>query len=282
MKYASILFSCLFVLFSCGKNAPDFSMESAKSAPGMAQEMAMEDDLAYQDEQSTGSTVNVAPKIIKNATMRIEVKDIDASTQVVEQLVQSLEGRISNMNRMNYDYRKENNITIRIPSDQFDTVIKGLEKETVYQDYLRVDTRDVTEEFLDIETRLKTKKAVRDRYVEVLRKQAKTVEEILQAEEAIRKVQEEIESREGRLRYLKDQVSFSTIILELYEKTGRSGSESLYLYRSGKREFTQWLGVNTGYVLVVMNLWPFVILALLLWWILRWRSKKKKAAKSVK
>lgn len=282
MKYASILFSCLFILFSCGKNAPDFSRESAKSAPGMAQEMAMEDDLAYQDEQSTGSTVNVAPKVIKNATMRIEVKDIDASTQAVEQLVQSLDGRISNMNRMNYDYRKENNITIRIPSDQFDTVIKGLEKETVYQDYLRVDTRDVTEEFLDIETRLKTKKAVRDRYVEVLRKQAKTVEEILQAEEAIRKVQEEIESREGRLRYLKDQVSFSTIVLELYEKQeGPAPSRYSFIDRAKESLYNGWELIQDT-ALVVMNLWPFVILALLLWWILRWRSKKKKAADSVK
>ncbi len=277
MKYTNILIFLFFLLFSCDHSGSDFSMGSTESAPDMAQKMAFEEDLEQEQERTTDNQTNTSPKIIKNASMRIEVKDIDVSTQAVEQLVQSVNGRISNMNRMNYDYRKENNITIRIPADQFDVVIKSLEKETVYQDYLRVTTRDVTEEYLDIETRLKTKRAVRDRYVEVLRNKAKTVEEILQAEEAIRKVQEEIESREGRLRYLKDQVGFSTINLEIYEKQeGPAPSRYSFLDRAKNSLSSGWELIQDT-VLVLINLWPFIILLLLFIWIWRRRSAKRKA-----
>jgi hypothetical protein len=276
-----LLFSFILFCISCSEFADNQGFDDYKSsAPQAANERvfeeAMEADYTTADDQSSSvSPQNVAPKLIKNAEMRIEVKNIDAGTASVEQLVASVNGRISRMNRVNNDYRKENNITLRIPADQFDAVIKGLAEQAVYQDYLRVSTRDVTEEYLDIETRLKTKRAVRDRYVEVLRKQAKTVEEILQAEEAIRRVQEEIESREGRLRYLKDQIGYSTIQLELYEKSeGPTPSRYTFLERAKESLQNGWELIQ-GTALVLLSLWPFVLLLLLAIWLWRRRVKKR-------
>ena len=68
-----------------------------------------------------------------------------------------------------------------------------------------VSVQDVTEEYLDIEARLKTKKEVEARYIEILKSKTKTVEDVLKAEEQIRIIREEIEAREGRLNYLKNQ-----------------------------------------------------------------------------
>src|SRR5690606_14039139 len=64
---------------------------------------------------------------------------------------------------------------------------------------------------------LKTKKEVEARYIEILKSKAKTVEEILIAEDKIRYLREEIEAVEGRLRLLKNKVGLSTIQIEIYQ-----------------------------------------------------------------
>ena len=86
----------------------------------------------------------------------------------------------------------------------------------------------MTEEFIDIEQRLKNKKEVQRRYIEILQNKAKTVEDVLAAEDKIRIIQEEIESREGRLRYLKDNIALSTINIEMYQELEQGEAEIVY------------------------------------------------------
>ena len=69
-------------------------------------------------------------------------------------------------------------------------------------DYENITTKDVTEEYIDLESRLNTKLEVKQRYESILRKQAKTVKDILATEEKLQIIQEEIESVQGRLKYL--------------------------------------------------------------------------------
>src|SRR5690606_18336536 len=88
---------------------------------------------------------------------------------------------------------------------------------SISEDYIKVNAQDVTEEYYDLETRLKTKKEVEARYIEILKSKAKTVEEILIAEDKIRYLREEIEAVEGRLRLLKNKVGLSTIQIEIYQ-----------------------------------------------------------------
>ena len=106
---------------------------------------------------------------------------------------------------------------IRVPAAQFDRLVERLEKgsgEVLFKD---ISARDVTEEFVDLEIRLANKRKFADRYAELLKK-AVSVKEILEIEENIRKIEEEIESTEGRLRYLSDQVAFSKLTLTLTQE----------------------------------------------------------------
>jgi len=71
--------------------------------------------------------------------------------------------------------------------DKFDAFLTAIEAESIYTDYKNINSNDVTEEFTDITIRLKTKKEVRDRYIDILRNKAKTVKDILDAEDKIRR-----------------------------------------------------------------------------------------------
>lgn len=182
------------------------------------------------------------------------------------------------MEMTNSSYQITSNFLIRTPAARFDSLMNALTAESVFLNTRRVDAQDVTEEYLDIETRLKTKKEVRDRYVDILRNKARTVEEVLKAEEAIRVIQEEIEAREGRLKYLRDQVAMSSINLEIYEEVTFQPEPKTFKRSFAGRALSAlrggWDGI-VGFLIVLINIWPLLLFGGLLIWqrkrIFRWK-----------
>ncbi|MBI5917256.1 MAG: DUF4349 domain-containing protein [Bacteroidetes bacterium] len=215
----------------------------------------------------------IARQIIKTANYRIQVKDVNASSRQANLLATQHGGYVSDSELTNSSYETTNAITIRVPAARFDSLLDDLGHEAIFTQYKRITSQDVTEEYVDITIRLKTKIAVRDRYVDILRTKAKTVKDVLAAEEQIRIIQEEIEAKEGRLRYLKDQVGMSTIRLELYQEIE---------FRPEPNAFREsfwvklWTGLQNGWsllqgiVIFFINIWPLVILFGLFWWKRRW------------
>jgi hypothetical protein len=212
-------------------------------------------------------------QIIKTANYRIQVKDVNKSSKKADELAQKHGGYISESALTNSSYEITNAITIRVPANRFDSLLDDLGGEAIFTQYKRISSQDVTEEYVDITTRLKTKKEVRDRYVDILRNKAKTVADVLQAEEQIRIIQEEIEAKEGRLRYLKDQVAMSTIHLELYQSIEYQPEPAAFHESFWSKLLT---GLKNGWklaqgiVLFFINIWPVVILGALIWWRRRW------------
>ena len=205
-----ILFVLSLALFSCNNG----SMSEASADYSMDMKMAPE---AYEGERNgygSGSNNNgyssqpgqanipIERKIIRTANLRMQVDDVEKSSAKIEALIKQKGGFISDVNMSASGSYITNNITIRIPNERLDSLLDSFSGEAIHIDYKRINSKDVTEEFVDIELRLKTKKEVRDRYIDVLRNKAKTVEEILNAEERIRVIQEEIESKEGRLLFV--------------------------------------------------------------------------------
>ena len=158
-------------------------------------------------------------KLIKNGTISFETNDIEKTRKEIEKLYQEFNGYIASENNFNYGERLQHEQEIRIPSQNFDPFIQKLEQLGTKVENKNISTQDVTEEFIDVEARLKTKKDLEARYRELL-KFAKKVDEMLSIENQIGNVRAEIESMEGRLNYLKNQVAFSTLKITYYELTG--------------------------------------------------------------
>lgn len=215
----------------------------------------------------------IARQIIKTANYRIQVKDVNASSRNATNLATKHGGYVSDSELTNSSYETTNTLTIRVPATRFDSLLDDLGSEAIFTQYKRINSQDVTEEYVDITTRLKTKIAVRDRYVDILRTKAKTVKDVLDAEEQIRIIQEEIEAKEGRLRYLKDQVGMSTIRLELYQEIEFRPEPSAF-----RESFWVKLvsGLKNGWELMqglvigLVSIWPLLLLFGLFLWKRRW------------
>jgi hypothetical protein len=215
-------------------------------------------------------------QIIKTANYRFQVENIDSATKKVKQITSKRQGTIANMNLTSSVYEISNQLTIRVPAKNFEALLDEFGAQSIYMDYKRISTEDVTEEFIDIETRLKTKKEVRDRYIDILKTKAKTVEDVLKAEEQIRIIQEEIEAKEGRLKYLTNKVAESTINLEVYQKLEYrekpSEFEEPYMAKI-KQGFSNGWSFVKGALIVLINLWPIVLVGSFLYWRRNWIRK---------
>lgn len=219
-------------------------------------------------------------KIIKDGNMSIETKDVYACKKSMDEQLKKLNAYYENENLQNTSERISYDLKIRIPASNFEKLISAIEQGEGAIRLKNIQTRDVTEEYMDIETRLTTKKEYLKRYKELLSR-AKNVEEVLQIEENIRVLQEEIESKEGRLNYLNDQVEFSTLDLYIFKEKEIpvvTKVEERFLERVKKALRSGWTGV-VDFTLEVIHAWPLIsivgAMAYLIRRMIKRRNKKK-------
>jgi len=218
-------------------------------------------------------------KIIKTAATRYKVKNLYEALTNIKALIHENGGYISELRLDNDTYKKENKFTIKIPNKNFDTVLDTIRGYAEFTDYVNISTQDMTEEYVDMQTRLKTKLEVKKRLEAVMRKNAKTVEDILSTESHLRAIQEEIEAVQGKLKYITNRVAFSTINIELYETVDYTEAPTVY----NKSFFTEvgealsfgWEFVK-NIVLGLLHIWPFVILGTFVFVLLRRKFKRRK------
>jgi hypothetical protein len=133
-----------------------------------------------------------------------------------------------------------------------------------------IDARDVTEEYIDLESRMKNKRSYLEQYRQIL-KGARTTEDVLKVSEEIRQIEEELESVEGRLRYLSDQVAMSTLELSLIQTKDfvyRPDRSINFMERLKESLSGGWYGF-VNFCLFMIRLWPFWLLIVVAWILFR-------------
>lgn len=202
----------------------------------------------------------IPSKIIKTAEISMQVKDIKEGRKSIQAIVQQSNAYIASENQATNSYSMTNDITIRIKPEGFESMVSKLLDISVYTDYNRVTSQDVTADYVDTEARLKSKKEVETRYTEILKK-ANTIGDILEVEEKLRQIREEIEASEGKLKYMNDQVGYSTINLHFYEKLDyQPAPESGFFYKLGKAFGGGWHGLQVFFIGIIY-LWPLWLIA---------------------
>jgi hypothetical protein len=209
-------------------------------------------------------------KLIRDGRLSFKTKDVKKTREEIEKICKDLAAYISNETQTDYENGLSYSQKIRVPSARFEELIQKIEPLAEHVDNKNIDTKDVTEEFIDVESRLKTKKELEKRYTDLMQK-AKSVEDLLSIERETGNVRAEIESMEGRLNYLKNQIAFSTLDVNFYEqRRGDFGFGSRFANSIGE-------GWNNllSFLIGLMSLWPFVILlAMGSWMFIRYRKRK--------
>ena len=168
------------------------------SAPGRAP-ITPTAEPAHGD--SSPSNAVQTPVLIYTAQLTMAIFEVVPAQAKIEELSQSLGGFLA---------QKTNNaITVRIPVPRFHEAIAGIEKigDVTHRD---ISAEDVSQEFFDLEVRLKSSRAVRERLEHLLARALK-VEDALGIEHELDRVVAEIERLEGRLKFLQSKAQFSTI-----------------------------------------------------------------------
>jgi len=220
-----------------------------------------ESDNAIPAPEGVSVKIPLDIKIIKSANARYKVKEVKIAARKIQHMAQQLNGYVSDQRFENDLYKIENRFTIKIPQRNFNVMMDSIDTIVEFTDYENITTEDVTEEFIDIETRLKTKLEVKERYEEILRKNAKTVKDILATEEKLRIIQEEIEAAQGRLNYLTNKIAYSTIQVDLYQTVVYKEEPESYsrtFLSKTKNGFSFGWAIIEFLALGIIYLWPLV------------------------
>lgn len=262
LKYSALLL--LFVISSCGDSGNNTSSVEM-------QDMSI--SKAVNPSQTQGSSSEIPErKLIQEGRIEFETDQFSTARNYIVESVEKFGGYISSDQEFNYPTRKSNTLVVRIPSESFDNFLNEATKEVETFDRKEINLKDVTEEFLDIETRLTTMKELEARYLELL-EQASTVSEILEIEREIGRQRSEIESIEGRLKYLQSQVSYSTLRITLYTTFSTQNG----FFQQLKSSFYNGWDNLISFIIYSINLWPFILIGIaLIFGLKSYKSKKKK------
>ncbi|HEX8299595.1 MAG TPA: DUF4349 domain-containing protein [Rubricoccaceae bacterium] len=256
-----------FVLLSLAACQGDDSAYS-EAAPAM---MAMADIEATPDSGSpsatAGPTASQASRVlVRTATMRLDVRDYDAARRSALAVARRMGAVVAGEDEVRMAYEVSNTITLRIDAARFDSLMEavaGLGEVTARS----VSVEDVTEQAVDLDARLRARRAVEARYVAILAR-AGSVEDVLAVEKQLAETREEIERADAQQRALRDRVALSTLRLTLSEESATGladgpgfGSRLADAFESG---WDLLLGLLVGLV----SLWPlaFVIPAVVWLW----------------
>ncbi len=159
--------------------------------------------------QEKGTAQELERKLIKNGSIRLQVENLASAEEAVSAWCTSFGGYISS----SYSEERHASFTARVPASKFDTAMTSIGEIGVVKSR-SISTQDVSEQFYDLQTRLETRKILRDRLQSYLAS-AKDMKDMLQIETELNNTLSEIESMEGRMRRLSGQIEYSTINVEM-------------------------------------------------------------------
>lgn len=215
--------------------------------------------------------------MVRSGEMALVVEDVVAARDEIAQLALRFNGYVVSSRIWGEEQEMRGHISIRVPDDQFEPVLAELRELAVRVKSESTTSQDVTEEYTDLEARLKNAVATESQYLALLEKA--DVEETIRIYELLHQVRREIEQIKGRMQYLERTSSMALISVNLEpEATAkplvRAGWSALETLKSAVRGiviFGQWLGTAAIWLLIFSPVWG-AILGIIYWRF--WRKKR--------
>ncbi|KPU44186.1 hypothetical protein OXPF_23540 [Oxobacter pfennigii] len=239
MKRIAHIFLVLLLAFNLaacgsGKSSNTANQSFAPSAGGADygysrdEEAKGKEDLETNDDYAGENQSDIADnpqdggkKIIYTASTSIDVKDLKVSYDSAINKAREMGGYIANSSiRDNYA-----EITVRVPAGSLETYLEYLDTLGGENKSTTISTDDITDQYTDIQSRLKNLKAQEEQLLSIL-KEAKTVEDTLKVTNELYRVRGDIESYEGRIRMWDKLVDLSTITVR-FSKIQEIGGEEV-------------------------------------------------------
>ena len=273
------LFAGLVLFSGCDKKAKyespavfaaDFagtSKMATKSARATAYGDMANDESFAANQTIEAEAATLERKLIKTGSINFEVKSLADASDQIEAWVRSFGGYISN----SYESYNSISITANIPAARFEEAMNASSELGKLQSR-SVNSRDVTEQYYDLDTRLNTRKILIERLESYL-KEAKNVQDMIDIEARINDVTSEIESMQGQFNRLSKQIDYSEI--NVYAQLPPNTTEQGFVFPDTKSEFRNFLSnvleFFSGFLFIILYIVifgvPIVLLLFLLFWL---------------
>ncbi|MFC2013318.1 DUF4349 domain-containing protein [Chloroflexota bacterium] len=215
--------------------------------------------------------------IVRTGEMSLVVDDVAGARDEIAQIATGSGGYVVSSRISGEEERMRGTVSIRVPDEKFESALTELRNLAVRVKTESTSSRDVTEEYIDLEARLNNAEATESQYLALLGK-ATDVEDILRIYDSLSQVRREIEQIKGRMQYLERTSSMSLINTYLEPEASakplaRAGWNALEVLKSAVRGL-----VNAGQTLAAIAIWLIIFIPI---WgtilgIVLWRLKKKR------
>ena len=216
--------------------------------------------------------------IVRTGDISLVVADVTQSRDEIARLAVSLNGYVVSSRIWGEEQDTRGSISIRVPDEKFEQTLAELRSLAVRVTAESTNSRDITEEYVDLGSRLKNAEATESQYLALLEK-AGDVDDILNIYERLSRIRSEIEQLKGRMQYLERTASMSLITAQLEpEATARplvrAGWSALEIFKSAVRGLVtagQFLGSAAIWLVIFIPIWGTIL------GIILWRRHKRKA-----
>lgn len=291
MKKAWLLLvtiSLFVILTACSSSDEELAKMSTEDRASDSAEFETKEEQSVdaEREQESVAEETAAPStrmIIHQARISTNVKDLKKAQHNMEQRVKDYGGYIVESNvYLESDETSSGKMIVRIPEKHFETFLSEAEVEASKVLEKNVTGQDVTEQYVDLSSRVKSKRAVEERLLAFM-KDAEKTEDLLKISSDLAKVQEEIEVLVGKIKYLENQTSFSTIELTMFENRviiPEIENKDLNTWEKTKKQFitstNALLSIGSGIIVFIVGNLPVLILVTIIAVVVFWIIKKRK------
>ena len=232
MKSFIVIFIVLSVglLISCSDSSSTVT-NASKMEPSISSSIGRADDYAiaaapaYASSPDTEaySSSSSESRIQINGNLSLEVQNVSVAMEDKRTLVNQYGGSITSSDSGD-SYNRYANISVLVPRESFYELIEAIRNIASKVTNENINSNDVTEEFVDIKARLNVMKQTENRFISLL-SETTAVEEIMSVERELMRLRGEIDSLEGRMKYLSKTTDNSVLNVHITEEVSITGSD---------------------------------------------------------
>jgi hypothetical protein len=213
----------------------------------------------------------VDTKIIKTASVTMEVGDVTSAVETLKNIAAQKSGYISSTNvQKNSNDRLSGYVVLRIPQAEFENTLAGIKAIGTVKS-ASTQGEDVTEEYVDLQAQKTSYQNQLAQYNAIM-KQSTKVEDIIKVQEQIDRVQTELNRLDGRLKYLNSRVDLSTISVSLQEPEPVGGDTGHNFVSTINEGIAGFFGMIDTVIILLFTLLPLIIIGGVGYAIYRWKK----------
>lgn len=215
-------------------------------------------------EVGTQSSTTIEKKLIKNGGITFQVGSLSEQTSAlkfVKNAAQDFKVTFDREDQNKWENQSSITLVARIPAESFDSFVEAITKGQYTVTNRFSNVTEVTEQYIDLEIRLKNKKELLEKYRSIL-KLAVKIEDILKINKSIESVTSEIESIEGQFKYLKNQIAMSIYTIQITAILPVTQGLRTGFFQDVKVALYDGILSVRNLILDVISLWPLILLVI--------------------